>query len=98
MNKGDFNQLSGNLRALEEMVLCLARRLEIERSIDGPKFTDAVKNWAGKFRPADPENSDQLAQLQAFHGAIERMTLCLESARPDVDPDESNCLTDIDRQ
>jgi len=98
MSKDDFNHLAGNLRALEEMVLCLARRLEIDRSIDGPKFTDEVKSWAEKFQTADSENSDQLAQLKAFHVVMERMTLRLESARSDVDPDESNSLTGIDHQ
>jgi hypothetical protein len=74
------NATMGQSRAIEQLLLCLIRELDMTNVIDGPTFISKTTAWALKHRVADPQDQDQQAQLAEFHSTMQRLLDQLDSA------------------
>ena len=77
------NETAGQLRATEQLLLCLIRELDINNVIDGETFISKTAGWAAQHRVADPDNRDQQAQLAAFDATMRRLLEQLSQPKPE---------------
>jgi hypothetical protein len=77
------NETAGQLRATEQLLLCLIRELDINNVIDGETFISKTADWAAQHRVADPDNRDQQAQLAAFDATMRRLLEQLSQPKPE---------------
>jgi hypothetical protein len=76
----ESHRTSGQLAAIEQLLLCLIRELDISNVIDGNQFRRKTAQWALQHRVADPQNQDQQAKLAGFDSTMRRLLEQLESA------------------
>lgn len=79
----DSHHASGQLAAIEQLLLCLIRELDMTKVIAGDAFIRNTAKWALQHRVADPQDQAQQAKLAGFDSTMRRLLEQLNQPKPE---------------